>query len=340
MSFFDRIYESCCNPSEEYKALDQDRGRGGQVRSLGLEEKQAPLRMDGKNNEIELQDEYGFSMEPEATPPESNRCLTCCKWFGIVLALMAGLMLIGLIVARCTASVTCVVSSEIDQYFPKTPEDYPKGWRGIIWMDQDGVYGSEDAKKGGSGSVAMSFGDSVWDPDAKSIVIRKTGTSWALMGNTQGYADFLGAQFFGHTYYFAFEENFTYAQIYPGVSPFGGLLGTWYMPKRLVSWTMEMQDTLGEECPPESAEWDKVRACAKWIRKSSSPLFPALGVSEYACFEVVGEDGKPTSYFSPYIEYADGLSKPDSSSALILLGLDTEESKCIEGESSIVSLKE
>eukprot|EP00933_Yihiella_yeosuensis_P009386 TRINITY_DN115283_c0_g1_i1.p1 TRINITY_DN115283_c0_g1~~TRINITY_DN115283_c0_g1_i1.p1 ORF type:complete len:291 (+),score=22.42 TRINITY_DN115283_c0_g1_i1:100-873(+) len=245
---------------------------------------------------------------------------------------------------RSNATPDCLLNANVENVVPRAPLGYPAQWTGIIWMDQAGYFGESDMSSGAA-SLALSFGDSKFDEAARSITVGVTGKSWTHRNSAYGYLQFLAAYVTGYLYYFEFSPDYSYAQIYPGIAPFGSWLGTWYLPKAFVNWSIELQDTSGKICPPQqNASATKVqnRECAKWLRRSStfdfiSPISELIGVSYYPCYEIVDSGGKRVKpYYDAYISYANSVSEPDEISASVLLDLDLAEASCQKGQSSIV----
>lgn len=319
----------CCAASDDYRPVDFPES----YKSVnGI----APNTFEHEVQVREVVDDgYGRSMNyprPLRGPSCCSFCGTCCC---LTIAILAIVGLVIFVIKRSSVHVECLSNDYIEVSLPSPPTNYPEHLRGIIWMDQARSYSS--APEGdGSGSLAMSFGDSTFNLQTRTIEVSNTGRSWTIENTVAGYMKYFAAYFFDYRYIFAFDENFQIAQVYPGFAPLGGVLGTWSVPKILVSLTMELQDITGQTCPPPSSNWEAVRACAKWIRKSSLPLMPGFGESEYAAYEIVDPQGARTAFYDMYVAHANNASKPAPLPAQIIIGLDTSVASCDAGESSIV----
>lgn len=323
----------CCAQSDDYQPVDcPESYKSG----IGVE----PSSFEHEVQVREVVDDgYDRSMDYPRSLSRSLRGPSCCSLFCtcccLTIAILAIVGLVNFVIKRSSVHVECLSNDYIDVSLPRPPTNYPEHLRGTIWMDQARSYASV-SEGGDSGSLAMSFGDSTFNPETRTIEVSNTGRSWTLENTAKGYMKYFAAYFFDYRYSFTFDESFQTAQIYPGFAPLGGVLGTWSVPKILVSLTMELQDITGQSCPPPSVNWEAVRACAKWIRKSSLPLLPGLGESEYAAFEIVDPQGVRTAFYDIYVAYANNGSKPFALPAQIILGLDTTVASCDAGESSIV----
>lgn len=322
----------CCSQQDDYSQVDYPESYQSGI----------GIRSESFENEVQVREVAEDVHERLPNSRTSMMAIGYCRLVGICcclnLAILAIVGLVNLIIKRSSVHVDCLSTDYVDVFLPETPADYPEQWRGVIWLDQARAYNSA-LQGGGSGSLAMSFGDSVFNRQTRTIEVSTTGRSWTVENTASGYMKYFVGYLFDYRYSFTFDEIFAVAQIYPGFAPLGGILGTWSVPKFLVSITMELQDVSGhKKCPPATADWEAVKACAKWIRKSSVPLLAGLGDSEYAAYEIVDSTGTRTSFFSHYVTYANKVSMPSAVPAQIILGLDTAEASCDPGESSIVGI--
>lgn len=224
---------------------------------------------------------------------------------------------------------------------PSPPAELSDRWRGVIWMDQGGFYGHSDLSEG-SGSLAMSFGGAVVDLAARTARVSNTGPSWSVENNPSGYQKFFSTAVLKYSYLFEFNEDYTFAQIYPSVQPLGGFLGTWYVPKALMSFTMSIQDTTGVQCPPPpGASKRMISRCAKYDRKSTYfDLIPSwsrrIGAVHYPVFEIVDAFGGKMSAYDAYVQWANLTGEPSGFFARLFLNLDLDYSGCGDPANSLL----
>uniref|UniRef100_A0A7S4QFJ3 Uncharacterized protein n=1 Tax=Alexandrium monilatum TaxID=311494 RepID=A0A7S4QFJ3_9DINO len=256
-----------------------------------------------------------------------------CTYFCVVLAALTVVGLVHALIVRATLDVRCVKTADIDRMMPESPSLLSAPWRGVIWMDQGGSYGSSDLSEG-SGSLAMSFGDAIVDDERRTARVSNTGASWSVENNPSGYLRYFSTAVLRYSYFFEFSEDYRSAQIYPSVQPLDGWLGTWYVPKALMSFTMEVRNTSRSRCPPpDSASKEEITRCAMFDRITTYfDLFPPvsrwLGTFHYPAFEIVDPSGQRQPSYKAYDRFAATTANPSPFFAWLFLGIDLQSSGC------------
>merc|ERR1719235_1454204 len=211
-------------------------------------------------------------------------------------------------------------NDEVEKVLPMAPSWYPDNAKGIIWMDQNGAYGvgsvGEDLP-----SLCVSIGDTskgTLNLTTRSIRSDPLGPGWQLANNAKGYKSVIQGKPFRFFYDFEFNEDYTFAQIYPVV--FGKRIS-----KKTMNFTMVRQVPPEGACPPgpDTPQEDIVK-CATWKRysnvKASVPGLPKWEWGEhiYYAYEIVDKDGnRRQPYYDAYLNWANDQSKPSKRSALM-----------------------
>jgi hypothetical protein len=313
-----------------------------------------------------LKDEYKTLISPHGgydqevghhTYPPLATQRSCCSWFCssfchciscsccLIFTALWIALLAALVYAKLNVVTHCVLNSQLSYSVPVAETGFPQDWRGIIWMDRSGAFGSSnELLSTPRGSLAMTFGDATYNPSTREAIVPSSSKAWIMENSLRGYLALLFSQAFGIVYTFKFDSNYGSAQIIPGVSPFGGKLGKLDLPTSLLTYRMTIQDRAASNCPPSAAaSQTEVAACAKWIWTSSfvdavPALATLIGKRQFPCFEVVDADGKINQpYFNAFVSFADTESKPEPFTANLLLGLDIGQDDCQAELSSIVS---
>lgn len=271
----------------------------------------------------------------------------------LVLLLFVGLVFLLLSlympIARLQVQLRCVRPEAFVSAFPPPPEELPQAWRGVMWMDQTGVYGRSDVEgqNASSASLAFSFGISTYDPNTRTVKIggrgnrwpwqgRHAGSSWLTANRFMGYEDIYWARFYGYSYVFTFNEDFTAAQIVPTFAPLGGWIGSWGIPVGMMNYTIRLQNLAGKQCPPPAKHADKLQVteCAKFIRTTRLwDWFPEwadmIGEYHYPVFEIIDPTGAPVEpFYSHYSKYAARSADPNPDAAYLYLAANLTELNC------------
>lgn len=214
-----------------------------------------------------------------------------------------------------------VPASSIEDVFPKAPADYPDALKGIIWMDQSGVFGHSDVPFSAP-DLGICFGDTAFhtlDRVERKLKVDVAGPCWQWMNKPLGYMAAVMLKTFGFHYEFEWNEDYTSTQIYPSLDL--GSLGTIRMPSSILSFTMVKQpEPPSGVCPPSPGASKKdITRCANWDRVSSgffSPLFGSYGVIHYYVYQIVDKDGKRIQpYYDAYLAWAANNTNPSESLA-------------------------
>lgn len=210
-------------------------------------------------------------------------------------------------------------NDEVEKVLPKAPDWYPDNLKGILWMDQNGVYGvgsvGEDLP-----SLCVSIGDTskgTLNLHTRSIRSDPLGPGWQLANNAKGYVSFIEGKPFHFFYDFEFNEDYTFAQIYPVV--FGKRVS-----KKIMNFTMVRQVPPEGACPPRpGTPREDIVKCATWKRYTSvmgsvPGLSHKIGEHIYYAYEIVDKDGnRRQPYYDAYLDWANSQCKPEKRSAMM-----------------------
>ena len=198
-------------------------------------------------------------------------------------------------------------SAKVGSILPMPPKDVPESLQGILWMDQSGYYSSSDILIGAPDlafSLAVPF-----DAKRALFTVDVSGPTWQWMSTTEGKLVFRVLKTIGFRYEIQFNKNYTHGQIYPTL-----LWGRIYMPKAIISFTMETMTPPASLCPPtKGATKAEASKCATWDRVSSgllSAFIGKYGVLHYYVFQIIDGAGQPVQpYYDAFQEWAQIKSK-------------------------------
>lgn len=230
------------------------------------------------------------------------------------------------VVSADSSSVWMHKASEVEKVLPKSPKDYPENLQGIIWMDQSGVYGHSDVPMNAP-DLALSWGDTEFFRLDKKNRVHKVdcaGPAWQWMNSFLGYSFYFFVKLSGYHYLFEWNEDYTFTQIYPSYDL--GWLGTYSVPKFIVSFQMAHQTPPQGACPPaKGASKKEIAKCAKWDRITTgllSPFFGSWGTIHYYAWEIVDKDGNHVQpAYDIFVSWAANGTSPAPTAAK-LFGVD------------------
>jgi len=211
---------------------------------------------------------------------------------------------------------------ELASVLPVAPKDYPNNLKGVFWMDQGGAFAHTDVPFTAP-DLAFSFGDtdfSKLDKETRTISVNVTGPAWQWMNNKHGYKAFVVLRKIGWFYKLVFNEDYTFAQIYPCLDL--GKFGTWKMPAFLLSFTMRKLKTSPEQTLSSSTLYKDRARFAQWDRESSglmSPLIGKYGIFHYYVFQIADANHQPIQpFYDACAAHAESTTEPESHEELAL----------------------
>lgn len=208
--------------------------------------------------------------------------------------------------------VRFVRNDEVEKVLPSAPASYPKPLRGVLWLDQRGVYGfSNQTSQTTFADLCVTFGDtsfSTLDATTHKVQVRVYGPAWTWFNSAEGYTSWLGSKLVGWTYEFQFNEKYDFARVNLIWSPLG--LFDYRFDTGSLNATMVLQTPPAGACPPKAgASKQDISICAKWRRETHN-LDGSLSI--YYAWEIVDENGNRVQpYYDRYLAFANSVSKPD-----------------------------
>merc|ERR1719272_2861866 len=174
-------------------------------------------------------------------------------------------------------------------------------------MDQTGSFAHSDIPFGlGAPDLALSFAEPAvpLDPQTGTITVDICSHVWQWFSRIDGFVFHRALKLIGFRYAFDFNEDYSFAQVYPSV-----FWGSVFVPSWLMSFTMVRQTPDPKLCPPaKGATKQEIAKCAHWDRVSSgllSPLMGHFGVVHYYVFQIVdGKGNRVRPYYDAYLDFA------------------------------------
>lgn len=283
--YFQRWGLGVTNPTSQ-----RDRGRsyGGKVVNWGNEEEDEGLQL--------IQTVHGRIISPSqpATADTSSLTLPIARFFK---------------------------SDAIETALPLPPKNYPNSLKGMLWMDQEGVYGQSN-RSTKFHDLVFTFGGTDFDrldERTRKVSINSEGPAWVWWNDAQAYFEwFIGRNILGFFFEFEFNEDYTFAQIVCVLKPFA-IFPKIRLPFSILNATMVLQTPEPGQCPPSpTTPKEDIGKCAKWRRETWTNGGP---FEVYYIWEVVDNDRKRVQpYYDQYLSWANKKTDPSPFWAQLLLG--------------------
>lgn len=231
--------------------------------------------------------------------------------------------------SKPTASTVFFDANEVAYNVPLAPLTYPENLQGIVWLDQQGFYGTTSVSSSAA-DIAMSFGDTEFselNQESREILVSASGPAWTWLNTGKGYSDYAN---FARKRNFLFQWNSDYSEAriwtsvhqadrnWFGIGPTLFSLGD-YVTQH---WMTRQQPALGTICPPPmSSSNDDHSACAKWkVTSCWLGCFGSwIGINKpavYYAFQIVDREGNNLQpYQREFIKFVQRNWSPDENIA-------------------------